>query len=88
VVLGGQDDAFHAGLFGHAGPLAAIQGGRVERVGRFLTVSPLLVSKGVHVEVNEGIILQFLPVELLGRRQGPYRSRRFYLLRLHRRKQR
>ena len=54
VVLGGDDDAFYAGLFTHARPLAPIQFSGVENFGAFPAVPPFQVGEAVDVEVHEG----------------------------------
>ena len=61
VVFGGDDDALHAGFFGYACPLAAVQLGGVECGGAFGAVAPFQIGEGVDVEVDEGIVVELMP---------------------------
>ena len=61
VVLGREDDAFHARLLAHARPLAAVQVGRVEQGGILVAEAPLLVRVRVQGIVDEGVHVHVLP---------------------------
>jgi len=70
VVLGGDDDAFYAGLFGNPHPLPAIQLSGVENFGAFRAVPPFQVGEGVDVEVYEGVITRRAAVPRGWHRRG------------------
>ena len=76
VVLGGDDDALHAGVVERLGPLLAVEAGRVETLQRGVAISPLAVAKGVGTKVDEGIGLHLLPSHLVlgGQRRDGRRS--------------
>ena len=74
-MLGGEDDAFHAGFLADTCPLAAVEIGGVEHLGRVATVAPLLVGEGVDGKVDESIELHFVPTQLIFVRQRTARSR-------------
>ena len=71
VVLGGDDDALHAGVVERLGPLLAVEACRVECLRVGVAISPLTVVECVQSEVDEGVSLHLLPVYLLllGQRQ-------------------
>ena len=71
MVLGGKDNTLHARCYKGLGPLLAIETRRVKHLRRGVAISPLAVAKGVKTEVNEGVGLHALPVDLLllGHRQ-------------------
>ena len=76
MVLGGDDDALHAGIVERLGPLLAVEAGRVETLYRGVAISPLAVAKGVGTKVDEGIGLHLLPSHLVlgGQRRDGRRS--------------
>ena len=73
VVLGCENDAFHACLLAHACPLAAVQVGRIEQGGILVTEAPLLVRVRVQGIMDEGVHVHVLPGKLLLGRHGPIR---------------
>ena len=76
VVLGGDDEAFHACFFGDAGPLPCIQGTRSKLARLLIAKAPLPIGEGVHVEMHKAIVLQVLPGDLSRLRNGIYWSGR------------
>src|SRR5215469_5493526 len=80
MVLGCNDNSFHASVPYYPGPLAAVEGGRVEGVWTHTAFTPFLIGKCIHSEMNECVILQLLPFELLrrGHRQHGRRRRELH----------
>ena len=74
VVLGGEDDAFHAGGLHRGGPLTGVQPGGGETAQWCIAVAPLAVAEGVGAEVYEGVSFHLLPRHLLGGGQRTYRG--------------
>ena len=60
VVLGGEDDALHAGVLAGAHPLSAVELRRIEEFHILVAVAPLLVGISVQRIVDEGIHLHIL----------------------------
>ena len=75
MVLGGEDDAFHAGLLGHVDPLAAVQCRGVEQRLGLVAGAPLGTREGVGTEMAEHVYLHALPCQL---RTGRHRSVRLW----------
>src|SRR5215469_2819602 len=75
-MLGCNDNALHPGVFDYPSPLAAIERGRVEVVRTHTALAPFLICKCIHSEMDECVIFQLLPFELLRRRQRQDRLRR------------
>ena len=64
VVLGGEDDAAHAGLFGHVDPLAAVQRRGGEHLLGLLPRAPFGSREGVGSKVAEHVDFHALPCQL------------------------
>ena len=64
VVLGGEDDALHAGTLERAHPLLGIEALGGEGLSGGVAIAPLEVVEGVEAEVHEGVSLQLLPLDL------------------------
>lgn len=78
VVLGRKDNHLEAGRLEFAHPLLGIQLRRFKEGGRFLTVAPLSVGKGIDAKVEESRQFHPLPLQLL--RGGHKAGGHIYLL--------
>ena len=70
VVLGGEDDALHAGALERAHPLLGVEALGGEGLSGSIAIAPLEVVEGVEAEVHEGVSLQLLPLDLGACRDG------------------
>ena len=73
VVFDGEDDPFHTRRFGDAGPLSAIELGRVEQGGVFGPFSPFQVGKRIDAKMDKGVVFHIVPGPLLRRGHGAER---------------
>ena len=76
VVLGRDDQSLHPRLLGHSRPLSRIQCGRSKLAGLLIPKTPLPIREGIHVEMYKAVVLQLLPGQLTGFRNGINRGRR------------
>ena len=75
VVLGGNDDAFHAGRLGRTRPLPAVQFRGPEEVLGLQARPPFQPAECIGAEVHEHIHLHLLPFQLRRRRRRTIRLR-------------
>ena len=64
VVLARQNYAGHSGAHEGAHPLIDVDAARIEERGILVALAPLAVRHRVHAEVDEGVHLHLLPLEL------------------------
>ena len=76
VVLGREDRSFETGSLERPDPLAAVERRGIELRGIFAPEPPLTAGKGIHIEMQERITLERLPLLLPLRRHRPAGSRR------------
>src|SRR5690349_9312501 len=65
MMLGCDDDRFHASCFGSTGPLAGIQLSRIKYFRVFIAMPPLLVCESIGAKVDKHIVLHVLPFQLV-----------------------
>ena len=64
MVLGHEDESFHAAGLGCGGDLVGVERRGVEDRRIFIAETPLAIREGVHGEVDERIQFQFMPAHL------------------------
>ena len=64
MVLGGDDDALESCFAEERAPLVAIEFGRIENSGTFLSIAPFTSGERIDGKVNEIVHAQTLPGEL------------------------
>ena len=70
VVLGRDDQSLHPSLLGHTCPLPSIECAWRKLAGLLIPKAPLPIGEGIHVEMHKAIVLQLLPDQLPGLRNG------------------
>ena len=73
VVLGSQDQLLDSGIFRGFHPLFGIQLLRIKKGRGLVTIPPLLVGEGIHVEMDETYDFHGLVIQLLDGRNHPVR---------------
>ena len=69
MVLGGEDDTFHASLFADSRPLPAVEVRGVKQLRVFIAETPLLIGVRVQRVVDKRVHLHILPAQLVLIRQ-------------------
>jgi hypothetical protein len=72
VMFAREDHRFHTTCGECAHDRAGIECGRIEQVRIFVTVTPLLVCKGIDREVEKRVELELMPLQLARRRHGSF----------------
>ena len=73
MVLSGENQAFKVGILDNTHQRIGIEIGGVEPLGRLIAIAPLLIRKGVNREVDKGVLLHLVPLDLVGCRNNTHR---------------
>ena len=76
VVLGRDDQSLHPRFLGYTRPLPRIKCSRSKLAGLLIPKTPLPIGEAIHVEMHKAVVLQLLPGQLTGFRNGIHWSRR------------
>ena len=76
MMLGGQDQSFHARFLRHRRDLVGIKIRRIEHRLGFVAIAPFPVGESVYSKVQETVELHFVPAKLTFRRNRTERLRR------------
>src|SRR4051794_38144512 len=74
MMLGGQNQPLHAGVFSGAHDLLGIEVSRIEERRIFIAIAPLFIGEGVDGEMHEAVEFELVPTELTRRRDRSERG--------------